>query len=321
MPVDLSIVIVSWNVRDLLAACLRSIASGPVDIVPPGGKPRGERLHVEVIVVDAASEDGTTALLAERFPWAQVIETGENVGFSRGNNIGIAAAQGRYVMLLNPDTEIVQDALPRIAAYMDRNPRVGVVGPQLLESDRVTVQSSRRRFPTLTTAFFESTWLQPNAPSRILDRYYMRDVPDDETQKVDWVMGAALVTRRSVLEQAGGLDEGFFMYSEELDWCRRAHDAGWEAAYLPTAQVVHHGGKSSEQVMAQRHIHFQSSKVRYFRKHHGWLSAFILRFFLLANYAFQLLLEAAKGLLGHKRDLRRERVSAYWQVLRSGLRS
>lgn len=320
MAIDLSIIIVSWNVSEPLAACLRSIASGPVDLVPPGGSPRGERLHVEVIVVDSGSEDGTAAMLREAFPWVQVIDTGQNVGFTRGNNIGIAAAQGRYVMLLNPDTEIVGDALPRMAAYLDQNSRVGAVGPQLLDSDRATVQSSRRRFPTLATAFLESTWLQPIAPRRVLRRYYVLDHPDDQTLQVDWVTGAALTTRRAVLDKVGGLDENYFMYSEELDWCRRAKDAGWQIVYLPTAQVVHHGGQSSQQVMPMRHIHFQVSKVRYFQKHHGAASALLLRLFLIASYTTQLVLEASKGLLGHKRDLRRERVRAYWQVLRSGLR-
>ena len=320
MAIDLSIIIVSWNVRDLLAACLRSIASGPVDIVPPGESPRGERLHIEVIVVESGSQDGTSAMLAEHFPWVQVIETGQNVGFARGNNIGLAAAQGRYTLLLNPDTEVLDDALPRMAAYLDRNPRVGAVGPQLLESDRLTVQSSRRRFPTLTTAFFESTWLQKFAPRRLLERYYVLDQPDDKTLSVDWVVGAALMTRQGVLKHVGGLDEDYFMYSEEMDWCRRVKRAGWQVVYLPTAQVVHHGGKSSEQVIVDRHVYFQRSKIRYFRKHHGRWSALTLRSFLLASYASQLLLEALKGLLGHKRDLRRERVRAYWRVLRSGLR-
>jgi GT2 family glycosyltransferase len=320
VPIDLSIVIVSWNVRDLLAACLHSIATGPVGLVSPGKGHTGERLGVEVIVVDSGSEDGTAAMLSEEYPWVQVIETGENVGFTKGNNIGTAAAQGRCILLLNPDTEVVGDALPRMVAYLDQHPRVGVVGPQLLESDRMTVQSSRRRFPTLVTAIFESTWLQPIAPHAVLERYYVLDKPDNETLEVDWVTGAALMTRRVVLKQVGGLDENFFMYSEELDWCRRAKEQSWKVVYLPAAQVVHHGGKSSEQVITQRHIHFQASRIRYFRKHHGWLSAFVLRLFLLANYTTQLLLEALKGLLGHKRELRRERVRAYWQVLRSGLR-
>jgi GT2 family glycosyltransferase len=321
VSIDLSIVVVSWNVRDLLAACLRSIQAGPVDLVPPGGSSIGDRLHVEVIVVDSGSQDGTAAMLDEQFPWAQIIDTGENVGFTKGNNIGIAAAQGRYVFLLNPDTEIVTDALPRMVVYLDRHPRVGVVGPQLLESDRTTVQSSRRRFPTLVTALFESTWLQPFAPRGVLKRYYVLDEPDDRTFRVDWVTGAALMTRRAVLDQVGGLDENYFMYSEELDWCRRAKEADWHVVYLPSAQVVHHGGKSSEQAAAQRHIYFQTSKVRYFEKHHDPASALVLRIFLLASYSYQLVLESFKGLLGHKRDMRRERVRAYWQVLRTGLRS
>jgi N-acetylglucosaminyl-diphospho-decaprenol L-rhamnosyltransferase len=111
------------------------------------------------------------------------------------------------------------------------------------------------------------------------------------------------------------------MYSEELDWQKRIKDAGWEIAYEPSAQIVHHGGKSSDQVVPLRHIRFQSSKIRYFRKHHGRLPAALLRLVILINYVCQLILEAAKWLLGHKRSLRRDRVSAYWMVLKSGLRS
>jgi GT2 family glycosyltransferase len=148
----------------------------------------------------------------------------------------------------------------------------------------------------------------------------MSDTPDDTIQPVDWVVGACLLVRRDAYEQAGGLDEGFFMYSEEMDWCRRIKDAGWEIVYLPTATVIHHEGKSSEQVVAERHIRFQSSKVRYFRKHHGPAQGGIVRWFLLLTYGYQWLREGAKWLVGHKRPLRAERVRAYGQVLRSGLR-
>ena len=129
------------------------------------------------------------------------------------------------------------------------------------------------------------------------------------------------MVRRQAYSQVGELDEGYVMYSEEMDWCRRIKAAGWRVVYLGNAQVVHHGGKSSAQVVAQRHIHFQQSKIRYFRKYHGRLAAGVLRVFLLLNYVWQLLLEAAKGALGHKRDLRRQRIAAYWQVLRSGLQA
>jgi hypothetical protein len=127
------------------------------------------------------------------------------------------------------------------------------------------------------------------------------------------------MARQEAIEQVGPMDEGYFMYSEELDWCKRFKDAGWRVVYLPTAQIVHYGGKSSDQVVISRHIHFQTSKVLYFRKHHGRLVSEILRWFLLGNYTWQLGLEGAKWLVGHKRPLRAERVAAYRQVLRSGL--
>jgi GT2 family glycosyltransferase len=222
-------------------------------------------------------------------------------------------------LLLNPDTEIVDGALSDMVTFADAHPRVGMVGPQLLNPDG-SVQSSRRRFPNLTTAFFESTWLQPYAPRLVLDRYYVRDRPDDETQDVDWITGAAMLARRDAIEEVGPVDEAFFMYSEELDWCRRFREAGWRVVYLPAAQIVHHAGKSSEQVVAARHVHFHTSKVRYFRKYHGPLIAEMLRWFLLANYVWQLGLEGTKWLVGHKRPLRAERIAAYRRVLGSRLR-
>ncbi len=310
--VDLSIVILSWNVRDLLRQCLESVASGrPLSTNHPP-------LTTEIIVVDNASSDGSVEMVHTEFPEVRLIANQTNRGYTGGNNDGIAVAVGRYVMILNPDTRVLADALAAMAAYADARPDVGVVGPQLLNPDG-SVQSSRRRFPTLTTGLFESTWLQPLAPRDVLRRYYMLDQPDDAIQEVDWLFGACFLVRREVIQQVGALDEDFFMYSEEMDWCRRIQQAGWKVVYLPTAQVIHYGGKSSDQVAAQRHIYFQTSKVRYFRKHHGVLTAGVLRVALLAMYAWQLVLEAAKGVLGHKRALRRERVRAYWQVLRSGL--
>ncbi|MBN1310812.1 MAG: glycosyltransferase family 2 protein [Anaerolineae bacterium] len=312
--IDLSIIIVSYNTRDLLSACLKSIQAGLKDESNTSTK----CISAEVIVVDSVSADGTPQMVQEQFPWVSLIEPDSNVGYSKGNNIGIDASRGRYVLLLNPDTKVIGPALAKMVVYLDAHPRVGALGPQLL-NDNGTVQSSRRRFPTLWTAFFESTWLQSIAPRSMLDRYYMRDRDDAEIMAVDWVTGAAVMARREVIEQVCGLDEGFFMYSEELDWQQRIKKAGWEIIYYPKAQIVHYGGKSSDQVVAQTHIRFQNSKIRYFRKYHGKLVAFSLRVVLLANYAAQLIIEAAKGLLGHKRELRRARVKTYWQVLRSGL--
>lgn len=307
---DLSIVIISWNVRELLRRCLDSIREGL----------KGEKgLSVETIVFDNGSADGSADMVREGFPWVHLMESQVNLGFTKGNNLALGQSEGCYILLLNPDTEVVGDALGTMVAYMEAHPRVGALGPQLLNPDGTT-RSSRRRFPTLATAFLESTVLQPwFQRSGILERYYLLDKPDDEIQPVDWVVGAALLIRLEALHQVGPLDEEFFMYSEELDWCYRLKAQGWEVVYLPAAQVVHQEGKSSEQVLAFRHIQFQRSKVLFFKKYYGWRGE-VLRWFVLSTYLYLFLLEGLKWLAGHKRPLRRERVAAYWQVLRSRLK-
>lgn len=309
---DLSVVIISWNVRELLRRCLDSIQEGL-----KGEKGKG--LLVETIVFDNGSADGSADVVREYLPWVHLMESEVNLGFTKGNNLAIGQSEGRYILLLNPDTEVVGDALGTMVAYMESHPRVGALGPRLLNPDGTT-QSSRRRFPTLATAFLESTVLQPwFQGSKILKRYYLLDRPDDEIQPVDWVVGAALLIRRQALHQVGPLDEEFFMYSEELDWCYRLKAQGWEVAYLPTAQVVHQEGRSSEQVLPARHIHFQRSKVLFFKRYYGWRGE-VLRWFILSTYLYLFVLEGLKWLVGHKRPLRRERVAAYWRVLRSGLK-
>jgi GT2 family glycosyltransferase len=223
------------------------------------------------------------------------------------------------VLILNPDTEVVGDALAAMLAYMDDHPKVGVVGPQLLWPDG-SVQSSRRRFPTLGTAFVESTFLQKWFPRHpVLRWYYVLDRQDGMASEVDWVLGACLMVRQSVIAQVGVLDDAYFMYSEELDWQRRIANAGWKTVYFPGAQIVHHEGKSSEQAVAFRHIRFARSKVRYFCKHHSPLAGQVVRGWLLLNYAYEWGVETLKWCLGHKRALRRERMRVYGQVLKSGL--
>jgi N-acetylglucosaminyl-diphospho-decaprenol L-rhamnosyltransferase len=328
--IDLTIIIVNWNVRDLLRRCLSSIGQGagrdlsgdppasqPATTLPapPIGSPT-----IEVIVVDNASTDGSPGMVRAEYPDVRLVVNDENRGFTAANNQGLALSRGRYILLLNPDTEIMGDALATMVSYLDLHSRVGALGPQLRYPDG-SLQSSRRRFPTFATALVESTVVQQWwADNRVLHHYYMLDTPDDRTQPVDWLVGACLLVRRQVYEQVGGLDEGYFMYSEELDWCRRIKDAGWEVVYLPAATVVHHEGKSSEQVVPARHIHFQSSKIRYFRKFHGSFQAEMLRWFLLSTYVYQIAREGFKWLVGHKRSLRAERIAAYRQVLGSGLR-
>lgn len=306
-PPDLSIIIVSWNVRDLLADCLTSIDQ------------HKDTLDVQVIVVDSASQDDTVDMVQRRFPGIILLAQEENVGFTRGNNIGLRAATGRHLLLLNPDTVVLHGALMRMVTYLDDHPEIGIVGPHTLNGDG-SHQSTRRRFPWVALAFFESTWLQPLAPQHMMIRFKVADVPDDAIVRVDWVQGSALMARREVYDDIGGLDEAFVMFSEEVDWCKRAADADWPAVYLGDAKIVHYGGKSTGQVAARKHVHFQQSKLRYFHKHHGPRIARVLRLFLLLSYRVQIVIETSKALLGHKRALRQERVAAYREVLRSGLR-
>jgi hypothetical protein len=302
---SLSIILLSWNVRDLLRACLKSL-------------PLAEA-QTEIIVVEAASADGSADMVRGEFPSVKLITSDENLGYTRGNNLGLRAATGRYLLILNPDTEVLAETLGRMLAYMDAHPRVGVLGPQLIFPDG-SLQSTRRRFPSLLTGFLESTWAQPLAPRALLDHYYARDLADNAIAEVDWVVGAALLVRREAYAQVGRLDEEFFMYSEELDWCKRIKAAGWQVVYFPEARIIHHEARSSAQVPAATHIRFNTSKVHYFRKYHGALAAELLRGWLLAGFTVQLLLEWSKGVVRHKRTMRAERVKIYWQVLKSGLK-
>jgi N-acetylglucosaminyl-diphospho-decaprenol L-rhamnosyltransferase len=334
-PVDLSIIIVSWNVWDLLRACLHSIerVSRPLDTEDSALRTFGapaSPLRLEVIVVDNGSEDATIDLVPARFPWVRLIANASNLGFTGGNNVGYAASRGRYVYFLNPDTELAatpaaQDGLFELYSSVAGDDTIGMAGPRLRYADGLW-QNSRRTFPTRLTGFLESTWLGNRWPRNPwARRLHMEDWPADFAHDVDWLVGAAMLARRTALEQVrmpefqGPFDEGFFMYSEEMDLCRRLKDAGWRIVYHPQALVVHYEGRSSEQAVATRHIEFNTSKVRYYDKYFGRIWSEALRRFLLTEYRWQLWVERVKRLLGHRRELRTQRIEVYKQVLASGL--
>jgi GT2 family glycosyltransferase len=304
---DLSIIVVNWNVRELLRSCLQSLLTD---------SQTNPKLIIEIIVVDSASTDGSPEMIRTHFPQVRLIASEHNLGYANGNNVGAAAAQGRYLFLLNPDTEVQPGTLARIIGYMETHPAVGALGPQLLWPDG-SIQSSRRRFPTLGSLFWDSTllgqWFHDNRHSRA---YHLADQPADQAQKVDWVVGAAILIRREAWLGVGPIDQDFFMYFEETDWCRRSVEAGWETHYLPSARVTHYEGKSSEQVVAARTLQFQHSKLYYTRKYFGGGWAASLRIFLWITFAFQWVEETLKWFLGRQRALHRERMMAYSQMLR-----
>ena len=307
----ISIVIVSWNVADHLRDCLLSIQAEST--LQPG-------LETEVVVVDNASKDGTMEMLAREFLWVKTISNDKNLGFAAACNQGIASTTGDYALVLNPDTILFPGALHRMVEYMRAQPPVGAVGPKLLNSDS-TVQPSRRRFPTLATGLVESTIIQRWFPSLpLLRSFYVEDLSDNVIQEVDWLVGACILLRRQALHNVGGLDERFFMYFEEVDWFYRAKALGWRAVYLPEAQVIHHYGRSSAQDIVRRHSNFNSSKCKFYAKHWGTPIGLLLRLYLMITYCLQFLEEAVKLALGHKRELRLQRLRLLLGVLRTGLR-
>lgn len=317
---NISIVTVSWNVKDYLAKCLDSLYAANIRLVNEQGhvvtNPASDHPTVEMIVVDSASSDDTVVMIKATFPWVRLCESRENIGFVRGNNVGLAMARGETVMLLNPDTEVFPDTLTRLLEVLHSDDHYGIVGPHTLNGDG-SHQSTRRRFPDVWTGLFESTWLEPMAPRPMMTRFRVTDKPDGGVYQVDWMQGSALLARREVYEQIGGLDDRYIMFAEEMDWCKRAREAGWINVYVGDAKIIHYGGQSTAQVRARTHVHFQHSKLRYFRKFHGIWAAVLLRIVLTLNYLFQIFLESGKWTIGHKRPLRAERVADYWIVVRS----
>ncbi|MCS6802022.1 MAG: glycosyltransferase family 2 protein [Chloroflexota bacterium] len=303
MTLDLSVVIVNWNVRDLLDACLASLHGRAADDAPN-----------EIIVVDNGSRDGSVAMVKARYPGVRLIEAPHNPGFAGGTNLGASVASGRALFLLNPDTVVEPGALRLLTRALRNDPTLGAVGPQLIASDGST-QSSRRRFPTPATLFVESTPLQGALARRAIRRYYFDDVPPSARAQPDWLVGAAVMIRRSAWDDVGPLDEGYFMYFEETDWFRRAAARGWRAAYIPEARVIHHSGKSSEQNIAARHLRFTASKLRYAERYHGTALARVLGVWLRLLFLEQLAEEAGKWVLGHKRPLRTRRISELSRVV------
>ena len=268
---DLSVVIVSWNVRELLPACLESLAA----------ELERNALSSEVFVVDNGSTDGTVELVRERYPWVRLFALEENRGFAAANNIGIAAARGEAILLLNPDTEVRPGAISWLWAALQAAPHVGLVGARLLNPDG-SLQSAGYRFPGYVQNVLD---FFPVHRRLIGSRLNGRFGPGDGLSPfaIDHPLGACMLVRREVIERVGGLDEGYFYYSEEIDWCRRIRAAGWTILTAPAALVVHHAGGSTRRVSARSFLELHRSRARYFRRWHG--PVFVRRLALLASLA------------------------------------
>ncbi|WP_026369860.1 glycosyltransferase family 2 protein [Kallotenue papyrolyticum] len=262
MAVDVSIILVSWNTRDLLLACLESLPAAIGD------------LRADVWVVDNASRDDSVAAVRSRYAHVRLIENRTNLGFAAANNQAIRGGAGRYVLLLNSDTVAAPDSIELLVRFADDHPRVGAVGGQLLNADG-SFQASRARFPSLWSETLNVTGLG----RRLYGPWYPGYGPRHSRHpcRADVLPGACMLVRRAAIEQVGPMDEDYFMYSEETDWCLRLHRAGWELWYLPDARILHHGGQSTQQAREPMIAALYRSKVRFFRKHYGPLHAALLQ--------------------------------------------
>lgn len=260
--VCVSVVIVSWNTRDLVARCLDSLTCDT-----PGRDEAGVlgRVSAEVILVDNASTDGTAHLVRQRYQQVRMIANDANVGFAVACNQGIRLATGRYVLLLNPDAELDPATLDRLVQFMEDHLAIGVAAPMLVDSDG-QFQVSCSPQPTLRRELWRMFHLDAVRPYAL---YPMQSWPTDRARHVDVAQGACLLLRREALEQVGLLDERFFMYSEEVDLCLRLREYGWGICWVPQARVLHHGGQSTQQAAETMFLHLYQSKMLYFRKHGG----------------------------------------------------
>jgi hypothetical protein len=267
--IDLSIIIVSYNTKSLLRDCLASV------------KRCSSEVNLETIVVDNASSDDSCTMVREEFPGVTLIASSENGGFAGGNNQGIEASNGRYVMLLNPDTIVKPGAFRTLVDFMDRHAEAGYCGPHLLNADE-SDQRSARRFPTPFSVFYSMSGMAERNPEsrHTLELPVMTE--NSQPVSVDWLSGACLVVRQEALAHVGLLDTGFFMYFEETDWCRRLAKAGYSGWLVPDAEIIHLGGqsvggrRSTAPFWGNHPVYWVRSRRYYMRKHFGrsglWLS-------------------------------------------------
>jgi GT2 family glycosyltransferase len=262
---DVSVVIVSWNTRDLLRECLRSVLA------------ETRVVSCQVIVVDNASADGSAAMVAAEFPTARLVANRDNRGFAAANNQGMRHATGRYALFLNPDTRVLDGAIDKMVGFMDQEPEIAVGGCQVLVRQGV-LQRTCFAFPSPLNLLLAFSHLDRLFPAiRFLRRPDFGDWARDTQRDVDVVTGMFMLVRRKAIEQVGGMDEDYFVYGEEADWCFRFRRHGWRCTFTPIARIVHHdgGGKSTSQARLRMYVQLQKSLLIFHRKNLG-MAAFVL---------------------------------------------
>jgi len=287
---DISLIVVSFNTRDILRESLQSVQREQAD------------LDLEVFVVDNNSQDGSVAMVKSEFPNVKVLASETNLGFGAANNVALAAARGRYIVLLNSDAFLCPGALALSIEHMDRNPQVGLAGGRLVGRD-FSLQPSARMFPSILRDFLVMTGLAGTFPkSRFFGQFDRTWADPLEPAEVDWVPGAYSILRPEALQTVGFFDPDFFLYSEEVDLCRRIQQAGYKIQYWPDIVVIHIGGESSRQIKSLEMSSAGAQLIRwrmrstllYYRKHHG-SAAWMVKMLELTLYRLTALRNAFSG--------------------------
>jgi GT2 family glycosyltransferase len=251
-----SVIIVNWKTPELLARCLDSMAKDAAFS------------SFEVIVVDNASQDGSVEMLRQSYPHVAVHENSDNVGFSRACNQVIPQAQGEYILLLNPDTVLVDNAISSLAGFMAAHPDCGAAGPKVLNPDGTLQHACRRSFPTLAAAFYRVTYLSRLFPNNAtLSKYNLSSADPDKELEVDALSGSCMMVRKRVVDEIGLLDEDIFMFGEDIDWCWRIKQAKWKVLYTPESVVYHVHGASSRLIPMKTTIYLHNGMAVFYRKH------------------------------------------------------
>lgn len=302
---DISIVIVNYNTKDYLYNCVHSIVNNK------------SRLDIEIIIVDNLSTDESLKSIKINFSFISIIENSINIGFAKANNIGISNSSGKYLMLINPDVVLMEGCLDKIFDFMESNNSIGILGPKILTSDG-KVQRSCMGFPTIWNTLCRALYLDKIFPrveifGGLLLTYWNHDC----NKSVDVINGCFWAVRRKAIENVGLLDETFFMYGEDIDWCRRFHDNGWDVVFFKNAEAIHFGGVSSSGAPIRFYIELQNANLRYWRKYKNKISQSVYWLITVTYQITRIIYNIIRyTLLNNNRSICKNNIQMYWNCLK-----
>lgn len=302
---NLSVIIVNWNTKDYLERCLRSVFE------------HTKGIELEVFVVDNASTDGSAQIVKEKFTQVKLIENKENLGFAKANNQALSQSHSEYLLLLNNDTAILPNSIKKMINFMEQHPKAGMVGPKLLNADGRFQRSCWKKFPSLLSVFINRFYLY-KLP-KVFPFVKSVEIFPEETNKpmkVAHLLGACILVRQEAIKTIGYLDEQFYMYLEETDWCYRVAKCGWGIYYLPSAEIIHYGQKSSKENISRMTEEGPRSYCKFFRKHYkGRIKLILLKNIIFIGTMFKLI-KSLLYYIKYRNDREKAAILANTSVLR-----